>query len=385
MEATIEITAAAHGGDGIGRIEGQVCFVPYGLPGDVLRVRITKKTRNALWADVVAVESPSPDRVPAECPAFGQCGGCCWLHFAYPAQAGWKQRIVQDALQRIGGVDTALEWVEESSLRLGYRTRAEFHGDGERFGFYASASHTIVDIASCPLCHPRLNEALRVVRETDIKGSVTITVNPEGEEVLAWTHFPKRSLKHRFPLANTPQDTAPRSRFLFDGVPVVNGAFSQASLLLNRLLVRTVHDAIGNASSVLDLYCGSGNLSLGLAERMRVLGLDHHRESVRAAESLQRGAYQTGDENKMIKQIASGEWDIILLDPPREGAKALMPALAACPARAIVYVSCDPATLARDVKVLCGGGWKLARGAALDLFPHTPHVETVCRLERSNG
>lgn len=382
MEPTIEITTLAHGGDGIGRIEGQVCFVPYGLPGDVLRVKITRKTQKALWAEIVAVESSSPERTTAACPVFGPCGGCSWLHFAYPAQGAWKRRIVQETLQRIGGVETALDWAEDPELRTGYRTRAEIHGDGKRLGFYAAASHSLVDIESCPLCHPRLNEALRGLRAADIKGSVTVTVNPEGEETLVWTRFPKRSLKHRFPLANTPQDTS-RARFLFNGVPVVNGAFSQASLLLNRLLVRIVHEYVGKASSLLDLYCGSGNLSLGLAARIRVLGLDHHQEAVRAADSILHGGYQPGGEDKMAEQIRSGEWDTILLDPPREGAKEIMPALAGSLARAIVYVSCDPATLARDLKTLGAGGWKVMRGVALDLFPNTPHVETVCRLERS--
>lgn len=382
VEHTVEITALAHGGDGIGRIEGKVCFVPYGLPGDTLRVRVTREAKNALWAAVEEVLSPSPHRIPAACPVFGRCGGCSWLHFAYPAQAEWKQRIVRDALERMAGINSAIEWLEEPALRLGYRTRAEFHGDGERLGFFAAGTHDVVDIEQCPLCHPRLNEALAALREIRIKGALTVTVNPEGEETLVWTHFPKRALKHRFPLANMPHEPVPRSRFVFDGVPIVNGTFSQSSLLLNRLLVRVAHDLIGEAVSVLDLYCGSGNLSLGLPNRTRVVGMDHNHEAVKAANGMKRGEYRRGGEETMAKLITDEEWDTILLDPPREGAKAIMPELAACHARAIVYVSCDPVTLGRDVKTLLTGGWKPARTIALDLFPNTPHVETVCRLER---
>lgn len=382
MEHTIEITSLANGGDGIGRIDGMVCFVPYGLPGDTLRVRITRSVKNARWAEILEVLSPSPERTTPDCPVFGHCGGCAWFHFAYPQQAEWKQRLVRESLERIAGISTELEWRENPALRLGYRTRAEFHGDGKRLGFYAARSHDIVNIDQCPLCHPKLNAALPTLHKAGIKGAVTITVNPEGDEVLVWTTFTKRSLKDRFPLSSTPADKTPRSQFMLDGVPVVNSGFSQASLLLNRLLVKTTQEMIGKAESLLDLYCGSGNLSLALADRMRVYGVDHHHASVKAADKVGKAHYEAGTEEDMVKQAATDDWDIILLDPPREGAKAVMPALSACQARAIVYVSCDPATLARDLKTLAAAGWKPVRTVVLDLFPNTPHMETVCRLER---
>jgi tRNA/tmRNA/rRNA uracil-C5-methylase (TrmA/RlmC/RlmD family) len=381
MEHTLEIISLAHGGDGIGRIDGQVCFVSGGLPGDTLRVRETRRGKNALWAEPIEVITPSPDRCAANCPCFGRCGGCQWLHFAYPAQAEWKRRIVQDTLARLGGVQTDLEWHEDAALRLGYRTRAELHGDGSMLGFFTAGTHDIIDIPECPLCHPRLNAALKLLRDTHIKGTATVTVNPEGDETLVWTHFVKRAIKDRFPMANTPDDDT-RARFMFDGVPVVNGAFAQSSLLLNRTLTPLVHGMIGKASSLLDCYCGSGNLSLGLADRMRVCGIDHNREAVKATHPFAPGAYVPGGEDRMAEYLNRNEWDVVLLDPPREGAKALTPALARCGARAIVYVSCDPATLARDLKFLTTAGWKVTRTAAVDMFPNTAHIETVCRLER---
>ena len=377
MKVELEITSLAHGGDGIGRIEGQVCFVPGALPGDVVRVTVRRQKKNALWAGIDDVVQPSPHRT-AEVPA----GAATWRHFAYPAQAEWKRRITGEVLQRIGGVTPDLGWHEEPSLRLGYRTRAEFHGDGNRFGFFAPGTHDVVDVPACPLSHERLKVALAGLRPLNLKGSVTVTVNPEGPETLIWTAFASRKLKHAFPQAQCTLDESPRDRFMFDGVPIVNGAFSQSSLLLNRLLVRVTHAAVGKCDSLLDLYCGNGNLSLGLAAAARVTAFDHHRPSVEAAKSLGTGDYRTGDEQLMIRAIRDKEWDVILLDPPRTGAKALTEALAACRARALVYVSCDPATFARDLHALAGGGWRPGRVEVLDLFPHTPHVETVCRLER---
>ncbi len=378
----VAITAMAHGGDGIGRVEGQVCFVPYGLPGDRLRVRIKRRAKRAMWGEIVDILDASPDRCAAECPAFGQCGGCSWLHFAYPAQAEWKRRIVRELLQRLGGIEADPEWIEDASLRLGYRTRAEFHGDGAALGFYAQGSHTIVDITRCPLCHDRLNAALELLRETSIKGAVAVTVNPEGDETLIWTRFIRRSLRDRFPMTDTPQENGPRSRFIFDGVTIVNGTFCQASLLLNRLLVKAVHGYVGKPVSLLDLYCGNGNLSATLPQRTRVTGVDQNRAAVQSAREARNAEYRAGDEATMCKVIQEGDWECILLDPPREGAKAVAPAIAASKARAVVYVSCDPATLARDLRVICGGGWRLVRSAVIDMFPNTPHMETVCRLER---
>lgn len=383
MEYSLEITSLAYGGDGIGRIDGQVCFVPNGLPGDQLRVSVTRRTKNALWGKIEEVLHASAHRSAGVCAACGACGGCAWGHFAYPAQAEWKHRLAREALARMAGVDIAMDWVEDPGLRLGYRTRAEFHGDGERFGFHASGSHDIVDIAQCPLCHPRLNAALKILRECRIKGSVTVTVNPEGEETLVWTKFAQRRLMDRFPMSNHVQDERPRAMFRFDGVPIINGAFSQSSLLLNRFLVRTAHAMIGKAETLLDLYCGNGNLSLGLPERTAVTGFDHQREAVRAASRAPQRRYFTGDEARMEQAIKEEVWDVILLDPPRTGAKALVPSLGRCRAKALVYVSCDPVTLSRDLKGLSAAGWRVVRAVALDLFPHTAHVEVACRLERA--
>ena len=379
----IEITAVGHGGAGIGRLDGQVCFVPYGLPGDQLEIKVTRATRKMLWGELLSVVAPSPDRLEPDFPDWRRSGVSTWLHFSYPAQAQWKQRIVRDCLTRIAGIsDVELEWQEDPQLRTGYRTRAEFHGDGKQFGFYALGSHDIVDTIQCPLCHPSMNKALTRLREMELKGSVTVTINPEGEDVLVWTSFVNRKLRDRFPQSGTPKDERPPTQFVFDGVPIVNGTFSQSSLLLNRLLVNTVRELSGSPASVLDLYCGNGNLSLGFQNKTEVLGIDHNKFAVKAARRVGRGDYQAGHESKMIKQIAAGTWDTILLDPPRAGAKTLMPALSQCSASSIVYVSCDPATLARDLNILNGAGWRVARARALDLFPNTPHVETVCLLQR---
>lgn len=379
----VEITGLAHGGHGVGRVEGQVYFVPCTLPGDVVRVRNVRKTKGVLWADAGALVRPSEFRADPPCPAFGVCGGCSWLHFAYPAQSEWKRRIVSDCLQRIGGISANVAWLEDDSLRLGYRTRAEFHGDGASVGFYGAWSHDVVDLASCPLCHPKLNAALDRLRAVKPKGSVELTVNPDGDDVLVWTKTPNAAARKAFPSAQTERDDAPRHSFVFDGLPVVNGAFSQSSLLLNRLLTRVVRDALKGCHRVLDLYCGNGNFSATLPESACVLGMDHNRSAVAAANTIRPDAYRVASEGGFAHALRSSPWDAVLLDPPRTGAKAIAHELASAGAGRVVYVSCDPATLARDAKTMVQAGWRVDSVTAVDMFPHTAHVESVCVLVRA--
>jgi 23S rRNA (uracil1939-C5)-methyltransferase len=303
-----------------------------------------------------------------------------WMHFAYPAQAQWKRRIVRDCLERIAKINAEVGWAENAELRVGWRTRAEFHGNEGRLGFYRLGSHDIVDVERCPLCHEKLNRVLGQLRALPIRSTVEVVVNPEGSEVMIAAKRPHRSLREGFELVNALDDERPH-QFLFDGVPIVNGAFSQSSLLLNRLLVGIVLRMLGDAESVLDLYCGNGNFSLQISGKARVLGLDHNRRAVIAANEIGRGIYEPGDESD-FRRALKDVWDVVILDPPRTGARSIVDALAESPCKRIVHVSCDPATLARDLKGLVDRGWRLAECVAVDLFPNTAHVETICQLER---
>lgn len=380
-EFTARITGVAHGGYGVCRKEGQVCFVPYALPEDVIRVRVTRQAKKVLWGEIAEVVEPSPNRIENACEHAASCGGCTWLHFAYPAQAQWKQRMVRDALQRIAGIDMEPDWAEEAGLRTGYRTRAEFKAQDGKIGFYALGTHEIADLEHCPLFHEKLNEALAEIRTIPVAGEVSVTINPEGPEVLVWTRKRIPELLNAFPLAQSAADDEPPLSFMFDGVPIVNDTFSQASLLLNRMLVRIVKDFSGTPESLLDLYCGSGNFALQLDVAGELLAIDQNAAAIRAAQKVGRGEFQAGGEREFAAALKR-RWDTVLLDPPRAGAKEIAGALADADADAIIYVSCDPPTLARDLKTLGEKGWKPERLVAVDMFPHTFHVETVCRLTR---
>ncbi len=380
----IAITAVAHGGDGIGRYNDIACFVSGTLPGDTVRARIYRRSKKALWARLLEMLTPSPFRIQQSACAERDCAPvCAWHDFSYPAQGQWKQRIVAESLRRIGGISTEVAFVENPALRTAYRTRAIFHGDAENLGYYAPRTHDVVPLPPCPLNHKRLNEALEALRPLGIRGNIHVTVNPEGDETLVWLREPSEAVQARFPLTDFAASDG-RAQFIFDGVPIVNGAFSQASLLLNRMLRRETDQRIGDASSLLDLYCGNGNLSLHYANHCRIIGVDHAHAAIAAANKRAPDTYQCGDEATMAALIAQNTWDVILLDPPRVGAKPIMKSLAEAKARRIIYVSCNPATFSRDAHELVASGWALISTAALDMFPHTPHVETIGVFERSD-
>ncbi len=378
----LAIAAVAHGGDGVGRVGDLVCFVSGALPGDLVRARVYRLGRRAVWARLLAIVAPSPYRMQASvCDSAACASACVWHAFAYPAQGEWKQRIVQETLARLGHVTVDVAFMETPALRLGYRTRATFHGDGRHIGYYAQRTHDVIPLSSCPLNHSRLNDALNALQPLGVKGDVHVTVNPEGDEQLLWMRHPGESVRAAFPMANAMTD-AERHCFYFDGAPIVNGAFSQSSLLLNRMLRRATDACIGRAESLLDLYCGNGNLSLHHAADVEVVGVDHAGPAVEAADALGAGDYRRGNESTMAALVAERSWDVIVLDPPRVGAAPLMEALGLARTKAIVYVSCNPATLARDLRVLGSHGWDLIRATAIDMFPHTPHIESVCLLRR---
>ncbi|NLN93281.1 MAG: class I SAM-dependent RNA methyltransferase [Candidatus Hydrogenedens sp.] len=383
--ALVEVTvdSVAHGGDGIGRVFGLVVFVTGAFPGDKVLARLTRTGKKAAWSVMEKLITPGPARTEEHASSPLPCtSSCLWHEFAYPYQAEWKCRILSDAVKRIGGIDITVNWLEQPEQRQGYRTRANFHGDGKKLGYYLRRSHEIIEAGSCPSNHPRLSAALAELQQFSHQGNVQVTVNPENDEVLIFLNEGNAKMRAHFPTLNLKSDPK-RHSFPFDGVPIVNGCFSQASLILNRLLKDKVDASIGDAQSLLDLYCGSGNFSLHHRDHRKVLGLDQSRQAIDAAKEIAPHSYRRGNENDMKYVLQLNSWDVILLDPPRVGALPIVDALRDSRAERIVYVSCDPATLARDLKILCKtDSWTVQEVTAVDMFPHTPHVEAVALLKR---
>jgi 23S rRNA (uracil1939-C5)-methyltransferase len=414
----VAIARLAAGGDGVGRLGGKVIFVPLTAPGDVCVVTIVEERPTFLRGRLLGLETPSPHRVTPRCALFGTCGGCSWQHVGPALQLEAKRSILEDALARIGRFGhPPVPAAVASPAAYGYRHRVRLHVGVHRgravFGFYRPGSRDLVPAGSCPVLHPALERLLPALGEagrrrpdlfaqceelradTDCGGSrvrlalrlrhgapaefppgilddILAAAGPGVPEILAG------------PTADRPLRLGPDP----DALETTGAAFTQVNLEQNRALVRLAMDwaAPRAGEEVLDLYCGLGNLSLPAAARgAAVLGVDLDPEAVRQAVANARrlgrpGAeFRAGDAAAAAGALAAAgrRFGLVLLNPPRTGAREAAAAIPALAPSRVLMVSCDPATFARDAALLRAGGYVLSAVQPLDLFPQTAHVETV--------
>lgn len=445
QEISVTVHGLGSSGEGVARFEGLTIFVPGGAPGDRLLARVEEVKKNYARAALVAVEEPSPDRVAPPCPVVAECGGCQLQHIAYGAQLRLKRQQVVDALERLGklsgvtvhptlGMDDPWRYRNKAQFPMGYRSGRVIAG------FFAPGTHRIVDIERCDIQHPLGNRIMaevkalagrhgvriyderthsgvlrhvlaRVGRGTGEAMAVLVTNGPDfphGEEIA-------RALMDRIPeLVSVVQNINPartnvvlgrESRVLagrayitdyigdleFNISPVsffqVNPA--QTEVLYGKALE---YAGLTGGETVLDLYCGIGTISLFLARQAReVIGIEWVEEAVDDAREnallngVQNVRFIAGDAAVEMPRLAEEgvRADVIVLDPPRKGCdEPVLEAIAAVAPRRVVYVSCNPASLARDLGRLAGMGYRTVEVQPVDMFPHTAHVECVARIEK---
>lgn len=382
---TVEITTVANGGYGIGRHQGKVVFVPFSYPGDVIELNILSEKKKHLWGSIHRVISASEHRIPPKCPYMGLCGGCMWGMANYLSQISWKRFLIEQAFYKFLNFKGDIEIVTDETYIFNYRTRVKLHSDGNVIGFYKFHSYEVVEVSKCVLIHKNIIEVVKNIKNVSKNTEITITVNPFGTEMLIYTNKKVQDIGKIYKdIYNYNNDQSPRRYFLFGKLPIVNGSFSQNSLILNKLLINTVKKFLEPADKkILDLYCGSGNLTINLpCSEFEVVGVDIDSSAINLAKMYSNFDYRAGDESLMRRLILSGEWDVVILDPPREGAKSLVGDLKFANTKKIIYVSCNYITQCRDLKPLLENGWKIENVSMIDLFPHTPHVETVVLLKR---
>ena len=380
----VEVTAErlAYGGDAVARYDGLAVFIPLAAPGERLRVRIVERKKSFAQAVIERVLEPSPSRRKPPCTYFGDCGGCQLQHLSYQAQVEGKLGFVRDALERIGHID----WPHEIRIlhgeEFGYRGRAQIKIDKKtgRIGFNRAGSNAVCDIVTCPILLPELNEALRPLRAIASEADVGQVEMAAGELAVSFTPA----------FAGLPAGALTRTlrSAIYNFSP---STFFQAN---PGLLGELIDEAVGGESGELavDLYAGVGLFTIQLARRFnRVIGVESDRESARfASENLRanritNAEFHVSDVETWLKRSLdegiTHSPDLVLLDPPRSGASPAVPLIVALKPARIVYVSCDPATLARDLRSLTDSGFGLSTITAIDLFPQTYHVETIATLE----
>lgn len=383
----LTIEKIVYGGEGLGRVDGQAVFVPFAAPGDQLRVRITHLERNFARGVVEEILAPSPARRAAPCQYFGACGGCQLQHLQYTAQLETKAGFIRESLRRMGGID----WQEEipvlAANEFGYRSRAEIKINGEQIGFYKANSHEVCEVTECPILLPAANVELRQLHKPPNllpRRATRVYLTVGDTQVLATPATGENAREAEIDAKGSVQQTIAGITYSFG----VRTFFQSNRLLVEQLVETAIRNAEGKIA--FDLYAGAGLFSLQLAKSFA---------QVYAAEGS-KVAIKHGLQNAQTNRIANVAYEamsveawlkfqapklprpnFVLLDPPRAGAGAVVMQrlLALRPAR-IHYVSCDPTTLARDLKLLTKATYKIDSITALDMFPQTYHVETVVKL-----
>ncbi|HQP35611.1 MAG TPA: methyltransferase [Polyangiaceae bacterium] len=413
----LEITSLAKGGEGIARapIDGhpRAILVPRSAPGDVVEadVHIEAGTPRAR---VLHLVHSSADRVVPPCPHAERCGGCDRMHLSLDAQRRWHQRIVRDALGAAAdGVDIRYHAADRTEhWRTRVRLAARAPGGRVEVGFRAPRSHEIIRVPNCLVCTEAVDAACgevpgwleksvgagEVVIQQGSAGRAAIVLRWKGQvapSVFALAEEKVRSecwagVEVWLEGAREPARIGDASAVMAaaDGEPLraAAGGFMQAHEETSRRLVRSANESIGDEASVLELFCGAGNMTVMLARR--AARLEAVESDARAVDAARANLAARGLKARVVVGDADAyeipSWArVVVLDPPREGAAAACRRIAQSRAKRVVMVSCDPATLARDIGILAHAAWRLTSLDLFEMFPHTSHVESLAVLERS--
>nr|WP_326127514.1 23S rRNA (uracil(1939)-C(5))-methyltransferase RlmD [uncultured Oscillibacter sp.] len=435
-------TVEGYSSEGLGvvRLDGAVVFVPRAVRGETVDLRITRVMKSSCAGEIVKIHAPSPERAVPECPYFGRCGGCDFQHLSYPEELRAKRQRVQDALNRLGGADLRVEEILGAREPTRYRNKSQYPvGPGGVIGFYRARSHQVVPVDRCLIQSEASDRTAKAVGdwmrrykvsaydESTGKGLVRhiyVRVNAAGESlccvVANGKHLPREP-----ELAALVQSAAPRTvgvvlntntrpgnvvlgdqyrtiwgrDFLMDTLCGLEFKLSIPSFYqVNRAQAEVLYSkalefaGLTGRETVLDLYCGTGTITLCLARRAaRAIGAEivppavaDARENA-ARNGITNAEFFCGDAAAVAARLESQGLrpDVITVDPPRKGlSPEVIASIAGMGPERVVYVSCDPATLGRDVKVFAGLGYRADRACAVDLFPGTRHVETVVLLSK---
>jgi len=416
----IEIESLSFGGSGIAKEDGKVFFVRGGLPKDVLEINIIKDKGKYAEAVIAKIIEPSPDRIKPACPVFDLCGGCQLQNLNYPAQLREKEHMLKETLGRLGGLhDVPIEPIVSSPNEFGFRNKvtlsAWFYKGHWHLGYNQKGSTRKVPIESCPISTDIVDKTIKRVSQVlvslgdphfpldkihissnGVKSQITLVPvhNRKGDTLKTLHRHLKRHLETENVSIAGIGETGFEFTILDNKFMTTPSAFTQVNSSVNEFLINTVLKwaELTEETTVLDLYSGIGNFSIPLArESKEVLGVEISKNSVKLANknlelnSVKNIVFQNASSEDAITILndQEEEFDLVVLDPPREGAKKIIDGMVKLNPEKIIYISCDPATLARDLKKLNELGYKVQKVRAFDMFPQTYHIETVTLLAKS--
>ncbi len=416
----IRIDSLAVGGDGIGRVNGKAVFVAGAFPGDTVLARTRLEKKRFIKAEVSTLINRSDIRREPLCPHASECAGCPWIFIDYNAQLEWKQRLVSDTLSRIGKIDAKVSTVVPSEQTEGYRSRVRLkvEPDGSAIGYVGKRSSTIVPIESCRVASVRVNRIMAELREffsnapdrAKAVGEIIIETGSDDNDGRIVFRLKKSWPKETLALCMEKMDSAVGVVSIIEdriksvgqtnitmetaeGVKITSGpeTFTQANLSLNKVLTGMVvsRAELSEGDTCLDLFCGIGNYTFALSRTgVVVTGVDSSFRNIEDAKRNMAGHTNVNFIQDDFVDAAFGledagrTFDCLVVNPPRKGLEKFAGKIAPLAKRRIVYVSCDPATFARDAQIICSAGFDLDSVEPIDMFPQTPHIELVATFTK---
>jgi 23S rRNA (uracil1939-C5)-methyltransferase len=391
----VRVEKLVYGGQGLARRDGKIVLAPFVLPGERARVAPERETASLIHARLVEILEPAAERVPPRCPYFMRCGGCHYQHAGYEFQLSQKEAVLREVLRRVAKTEAA-DIAVVAGPPFQYRNRTQWHIAGGRIGYHQAGSHRLCPVERCPISSPKLNEALaalrRMIRQPrfpQFLRSLEIFTDEEQVQINIRETAGRRVAKTFFEWCAAQIPGRHVAALDYAAAGEVFRVSPQSFFQTNRFLIdQLVETALGELEGefAVDLYAGVGLFSLPMARRFtRVEAVESARS---AARDLEFNAARAGVP-VAVRQLSAVRYlegleaapDFLLADPPRAGLGGEVVAhLLRLKPRRLVLVSCDPATLARDLQALLGGGFEIERIALVDLFPQTYHIETVARL-----
>lgn len=417
----LEITDVAYGGKGIAKHDGKVFFVEGGIPGDIVRVDVTKSKKSFAEAKISDLIQPSPLRGESKCPVSHVCGGCQWQGIPYDQQLTWKSQFIASSMERIGKIPMPSVDVTPSPLVHNYRSRVllrcHIDRDGKvKLGFFKTGTRELVAISTCAIADENINTIIeevggwQLVKLAGKKFRLELQSLPGSQGQCFATLFPAdrkdddvlRELAEQIgnligvAWAGVVFDQVKSPSLVFDenqGIKFLTtaGQFQQVNNPANRIVQAWVKEQVATwkPATLLDVFCGSGNLSLPVAEGISCFGVEANPRSIACAKgnadanNLPETYFTAQKAHQYLKYLLREKQsiDCVIADPPREGLGESLEPLIALKPKYLIYVSCDPSTLARDLSRLVAEGYTLASLRGIDFFPNTYHIESVAVLE----
>ena len=419
MQAKIE--GISHRGEGVARINGKATFIPYAIPGEEVEVKIVQEHKRFTRGKLTGICTASPDRRQPACPVYYDCGGCAYQHIDYARELDLKRNMVQETLKRLGGIEVEVLPVIGMEEPYRYRNKVVWHtamvNGKTQMGFYHEGSHDLIPLGGCTLIHEDMEQVqnslatnlshLEVQPGTEISfrrsswtGHISLVFNGKcnREALSAWAlSLPAKLSLHINQgskiktLQGEPFLKEQLCGLTFQVSPL---AFLQVNHQQTEKLYQLIHQyaALSGRESVLDGFCGIGTIALSLAQyASQITGIELYPQAVADAKQnatindIHNARFYAGSCEEVITRL-NQSFDVVVLDPPRAGCKAqTIEAVIKTGAPRIIYVSCNPSTLARDLRLFASAGYTIARVQPVDMFPRTPHVECIIMMTNSGS